>query len=654
MTYLGSQDTLTIKNLKIMIKNYFKIALRNLWNYKVYSLINLTGFSIGMVSVILLFFFIKGELSYDEFQEDKDKIYRVVRTSEQGGEWLKIALSSAPFAPALKLDFDGIIDETVRVTRYGEVVSYKDKSFTENDFLWADPNFFDFFSYPLSRGNPKEVFKEVNSLVISQEMAEKYFGKEDPIGKILILNEEDNFTVTGVIKNTNHRSHLEFDFVGSLAPNEGSDWFSNWWAQSFCTYIKLNNTNQAEHLEAQFPAFMEKHLGDDFKERGTVNGLELQDLTDVYFANDTQYDFFTLHGDQQTVNILTAVALAIFLIVCFNYVNIATAISFKRSREVGVRKVLGGNKRQLILQFLTEAFTITFIATVLAISISELLLPSFNSFFNVDVQIDLYNFQNLASLLIITLLLGTLAGLYPAFLMSAFRPLRALKGQKQNIGKGIFLRRGLVIMQFSISVFMIISTLIIMAQLYYLRDKDLGFNQETVALIGINGQIYDQLESFKNTLEQHSGIQSTSLMSGQPGGFHDGYTAEIEGVQEKIFLSSAFVDHNYIQTLGVEIIAGRDFSTDMRSDQGNAVILNEKAARLTGMTPEEIVGKNISIIPIDSLPRKVIGVAKDFHFATLKQEITPLFMALDDEFRLLAIKIKPEQLSAGLGFLEET
>lgn len=638
-----------------MWKNYFKLSARNLWNYKTYSLINLSGFSIGMMSVILLYFYIQGELSYDTFHENKEKIYRLVRTSVVNGETSKIAMSSPPFAPTLQLDFEGIMESTLRVSKSDRTVRYKDLSFVETRHHLVDPNFFEFFSYPLIRGDAKKVLSEVNSLVISDKIAEKYFGKEDPMGKILEFGEDDQKVVTGVFKKTDQKSHLDIDLVSSTLRYQNSDWFSNWWANGFCTYIQLKDPKHLDELKAQLPAFMDKHLGEDFKRRGDKNGVILQPLEDIYFADDTNYDGFVSHGSRQTVRILSAVAMAIFFIVCFNYVNLATAISFKRAKEVGIRKVLGGNKQQLIIQFLIEALTITLLASFIAICLSEILLPYFNSFFGIDVSIELYSIQNITLFVIMISGLGTLAGIYPAFLMSNFRPIKALKGTKQKIGQGIFLRRGLVITQFSISVFMIISTLIIVSQLYYLQDKDLGFDQEAVALVELNGPMYENVESFRDALRQHPGITNASFMSGQPGGFHDSWTLKLEGQEQNppLRTHSVFVDFDYFKTMELKLITGRNFSEEYSTDVIQAVMLNKTAVKLFGSTPEDIVGKKIKIPSFDSLNHEVIGVVEDYHFATLKDKIAPLFMMVYGDFRTLAIKFDPNTLGQGLASLRE-
>ena len=349
-----------------MLKNYFKIALRNLWHYKVYSWISLIGFSIGMVSVILLFFYINGELSYDNFHKNGDKIYRILRTNvSQSGEYT-IGVSSPPFAPALQTDFEGMIESTMRVDIEDALVKYEDKSFVEKKFCIADPHFFEFFSFPLVRGDAKEVLSQVNAIVISEEIAQKYFGREDPLGKILEIDQEDRFVVTGIMKNHAQKSHLDFDFVASMRIFENADWFKNWRANGLNTYIQLKNPDQSKQLEAQFPEFMQKHLGDLFKNRGYSNGLVLEPLTGIYFASDTQYDDMVLHGNRQTINILTAVSLAIFIIVCFNYINLTTAISFKRSKEMGIRRVLGASIQELLRLLSSEFIILILVACVVA------------------------------------------------------------------------------------------------------------------------------------------------------------------------------------------------------------------------------------------------------------------------------------------------
>jgi putative ABC transport system permease protein len=635
-----------------MLKNYLKIAFRHLWRNKFYSFLNLFGFSVGMVSVMLLYFYVKGELAYDSFHTQKDKIYRVLRQSEINGEKYFIGVTSGPYAKALKQDFSEI-NKVTRVMPDEALIHHKNQGIREKKFFYADANFFEFFSFPLLHGSPREVLKNGNSVVLTKATAKRYFGKENPIGKLLKLNNQQTLLITGVVDIPPAKSHLDFDFVASISIMESQEWFKGWWANGLCTYVKIDSPAKARDLVQKFPKFMDKYFGKDFVANNNRIDLDLQALSKVYFDYQVRYDPVK-HGNLTTVNILGAVGLAILVIACFNYINLAIAFSFRRGKEVGIRKVLGSFRRLLLFQFLTESALIVGMALILSASATELILPIFNQYFATDIAINWWQIESLAFLISLILLTSIISGFYPAFLISGFSPLKALKGNLKIAGFSVWVRKCLVISQFGISVFMMIFTLLIIMQLNFLKTQDMGFQKEAVVLLQTPRSIREKMDAFRNELSQYSAVMNTSTASGEPGGFHDATSIDIDGKDSEHRLRIAFVDEKYIETYGLKLVNGRNFSKNIASDTSQALILNETAIKKLGWTAEEALNKKIHLEYFDSLPRKVVGVVKDYHFASLKEKIEPLVLSMSHRNWILAVKLAPNQLSAGLDNIQKT
>ena len=631
----------------------FRIAFRNLWKNRTHSLLNLAGFCVGMVCFILLFFHIKSELSHDNFHPDKEQIYRVIRESDINKDPYQIGVTSGPYAPALKLDFPNRIQEAIRVAFRERTVKFEDQMYQEDRFVYADSTFFEFFGFPLIQGDPAQVLENPGSVVLSEEMAKKYFGSEDPVGKMLEVNNEQQLMVTGIMGKAPAKSHLEMDFVASLSIYNGAQFMTGWWWNSLCTYAKIPTPSEAAAVEALFPDFMDKYFGEDFERNGIRIELKLEPLADVYFNHLTRYDPVK-HGNKSSIYILMVVAAAIMVIAAFNYLNLSIATTYGRAREVGIRKVMGSNSRRLTLQFLGEALLLIFGAFVLAGSISWVIHPLFNQYFQLEVPM---YWQDPQIWLFLGLLMGTmvlLSGLYPAVLFASFRPVETLKGKLFSFGRSLWMRKGLVIAQFVIAIFMIISTLLIGRQLDFVENKELGFNQESVVMVSINNnEIFENLQFFRDRLEQSAHVLALSNASGEPGGFHDATTVEVKHIEENVRLRTLFTDYDYLQTFDIRLIAGRNFSRDMSTDMGQTAILNQMAIRELGWTPEEAVGQKIYLGMFDSLERQVIGVIDDYHFSSLKDHIEPLVMALSDRSWQMAIRLKEGHLSEGLADIEQ-
>jgi len=624
-----------------MLLSYFRIALRNLVKHKVYSVINVAGLSVGIACCLFIFLFVRNETSYDAFFAHGDRIYRVMRMGELDGEKRSIPYVSGSYAPALKNDFPAEIIHAVRVLPEKGLITYGVKSFQENKVFFADSTFFEVFSYPLLQGDPRTVLDKPNSLVITRDMARKYFGNADPVGKVLdIDNGRYRYEVTGVMAPPPGNAHLDFDFLANITVFNGQDWFESWRANAMITYVLLAESASVSRLKARFPAFMDKYMSDHFKQRGRRTDIALQPLADIYFGRHIDIDP-SLHGDLQVIYLFGTVALFILAIACINFMNLSTARSSGRAKEVGVRKVMGAYRTHLIAQFLGESLLLSLLGVALALVMVYAGLPPLGAFLGKALALPLSSPAFWAFLAGLVVVVGALAGTYPAFFLSAFQPIRVLKG-KFTTGRGpVWLRKGLVVVQFSISVLLVVSTFIIVRQLDYVQAKKLGYDKEHTLLVRINnGEIEKNRQRFINDVQRIAQVRAASAMSGEPGGFHDGMWFDVEGkTGEPWQLRTVFTDHHYVKAFGLKVIAGRGLSEDYTTDALEAMLLNRAAAKKLGWLPQEALGKALKNRSVDSLPRRVVGVVEDFHFSSLKEEIQPLAISVGDDHRLIAIKL---------------
>ncbi len=639
-----------------MLKNYLKTAYRNILKNKVYAIINVAGLSIGMTCCIFIFMYVHHELSHDKFHEKKERIFRLVRMFEnKNGENL-VGVTSPPYADALANDYPGLIAEATRFLPNDGLVTYKENSFVEEKFCFADENFLEVFTFPLALGNPETALSGKNSVVITKKMAKKYFGDEDPMGKVLEFEKRDQFTVTGILADVPEYSHIDFDFIASLKVYENFDYFSNWWANSLHTYVLLPENVKPATLQSQLPDFINKYMGEDLREKGTQIRPKLQPLSAIYFQDNMMFDRGVKHGNITFVYIFAMVALFILVIACINFMNMATAQSAKRSLEVGVRKTLGALRQSLVLQFITESIGLAFIAMLVAIVLVGALQPYFNNLVEASLFWTFGGGTSILIFLLIVTFVGLLAGSYPALVLSAFRPVVALKGKSKSGRQAVWLRKGLVVFQFFISIVLIVATLVVGQQTEFVRNKTLGYDKEHMLVVSVNNQeIENNREQFKEQLRQKSQILSVSGMSGEPGGFHDLYAFKIENHEEEVHdLRTVFTDYDYVKTFGLNIIAGRDFSRDFTTDTQEAVIINEAATRFLGWTPEEALGKEITNKFRDSIPHKVVGVIEDFHFASLHNTIDPMAISIGNDQRVIAIKLAAGNMQEAVATVEDT
>jgi putative ABC transport system permease protein len=634
-----------------MFQNYLKIAWRNLMKNKIFSFINILGLTIGITVCMMIFLFIMNEFSVDKFHTQGNNIYRVMRSydqSKQAGPWL-----SGPYATALLNDFPGEIKQAVRVMPSNDLVAFGNTSFNEKKVYWADPNFFSMFSFPLLRGNAATVLKEPGSVVLTATTAKKYFGSIDnAIGKVLQMDKEFQMKVTGIAKDVPSNSHLYFDLVVPLSNFYQAEWFGKWMNNNNFTYVLLDSRASKEQLEKRFPQFMDKYIGTNMQEMGTRFSLKLMPLHDVYFAAAGDFDPIK-HGDKTVVYIFLSIAVLILLIACINFMNLSTIRAVERSKEVGLRKMMGALRNNLIWQFIGESILLTLVSCLLSVALLLLLMPSYNQLLGYTLSVSWSSLPIYTFLAAVILIVGFLAGSYPAFFLSSFSPIESLKG-KLRLGKGgSFFRQTLVVVQFAISVFLIIGTIVIAKQMSYLKNKQLGYNQDQTVVVPIdNGDIYQHMYTFKNELQNKGNVASVSLMSGEPGGFFDDFTFEVEGQRDPWKARTEFADFEIVKTLGLKVIAGRNFSPAYATDSSDAVLINRTAAAKLGFTPEQALGKWIRNPFRDSLRRRIIGVVEDFNFLSLKENMDALVIAPNEDRRVAVIRLKPGNIQAGLATIK--
>ena len=635
-----------------MIKNYFKIAWRNLMKSKAFSLINILGLTIGITVCMMIFLFIMNEFTVDKFHKQGKNIYRVMREYDRSKA--PTSYLSGPYATALLNDYPDEIKAAVRVMVTDATITIGKKAFSEKKVYLADAGFFTLFSFPLVKGNAATALQDPKGVVLTERTASKYFGSEDPMGKVIDFGKHLQLRVTGIAKNVPSNSHLNFDLVAPLSNYYNDDWFKVWINNNCFTYVLLNEQANEAQLEKKFPQFMDKYMGNDMAKMGAKFELSLTPLHDIYFEQASVYDNVK-HGDKKVVYIFLSIAVLILLIACINFMNLSTIRAVERSKEVGLRKVMGALRNHLVWQFIGESILLAFISCVVSIALLQLLMPFYNQLLGYALSVSWTALPIYLFLIGVILIVGFLAGSYPAFFLSAFSPIESLKG-KLTLGKGgSFFRQALVVMQFSISVFLIIGSIIIMNQMNYVKNMDLGYDKEQTVIVQINNEdIYNHMYSFKNELQNRSNIASVAMMSGEPGGFFDLHTFEAEGRNDQIWKSrTEFADFDFVRTLGLKIIAGRDFSKEYSTDSANAVLINRTAAKTLGFTPEEAIGKWIRNTVRDSSRRRIVGVIEDFNFLSLKEKMDALVVSPGKDRRVILIKIRASNIPTELSAIEK-
>lgn len=642
-----------------MFKNYLLISFRNLLRDKFYTLINVFGLALGITSSLLIMIYITDELSYDTFHSKAERTYRL-------NEFMDTERSSSmpfPFGPTLADDYSTIVESQVRIYNFQSptlLLENKEtnKRFNEPRIFFVDSTFFDVFDgYQLINGNKETALDLPASILITESMAQKYFGNASPIGKILKFQTNQDLIVRGVMPDTPLNAHFQFDFLVSLstAKQQYNGTLPRSWYWNPCwTYLVLQKGHSSKELDAIFPEFIDKYFPDFIKKEAKVS---LQALTDIHLYSDLDFEI-QANSNANNIYVFSIIGLLILFIASFNYMNLSTAKSVQRSREVGIRKTMGGRRGQLILQFLTESNILTLISVLISLILFWLSLPAFNSFAEKSIPFHyLLEPGVLYGLVIIILFIGIGSGIYPALVLSSFSPIQGLKGQdKKGLGSG--LRKMLVVLQFSISIFMIIGTIVASTQLEFLRKSELGFDKEQVLYVSaLRSPIAKNYEAFKSEVERQTEVETMTAVIDALGARYQGDNFRFEGMESGRLFSVFWVRHDFFKTFGLEIAQGRSFKKHITSDDTTALVVNEALCKQMGWTNEEAVGKRYQYNRHNG---KIVGVVKDFNFKSKHSDIGPLVIQLRTNpqafnlfIKYLAIKLNTQDLSKTLGFLEE-
>ncbi|MCR9015329.1 ABC transporter permease [Aquiflexum gelatinilyticum] len=652
-----------------MVSNYFKIVFRNTKKHPLYVMINIFGLAVGMAVSILILLFVKHELSYDKYHENSDRIVRVSRAwfNQDGEISLHLGHAAPPFGPLIKSDFGDDVEQTVRFFNFNPLVKYNDDAFVEERFFFADPEVFEVFSWKLLEGKSDVLGQFSDAIILTETMAKKYFGNENPIGKTLELELVGNrvpFQVRGLMEDVPDNSHFQVDFLASMRPVKDfyggeEQMMQNYGSNNFSTYLLLAEGVKAEVLEAKLPELIDRHMGENQAGVPASKGTQLflWPLTDIHLHSNLDSEIEP-NGNIDYVYVYLAVALFILLIACINFMNLSTARSSLRSMEVGLRKVMGADRSGLVRQFMGESFVLAFIALVFAVILVFVFLPVFANFTDKALSFNLIkNPEYLFGLLGLALFVGLISGSYPALFLSGFTPSKVLKGVfKAGSGHKQF-RSALVTGQFAISVMLIVAVLVVISQLNFMQSKDLGFKKDDLVVLPANQNITSNYLILKDRLENHPGIREVSISSRVPSGRlldSQGASAEVNGElsQVNVRIADIHVAHNFTQTFGIPIVAGRTFDYLQATDSTEAFVLNEAAIRAIGwLSPEEAVGKQFNY---GGRKGYVTGVMKDFHFESLHQPIVPIvFMISVDRSNLVTIKIDADKKEETLAYLKE-
>ena len=622
-----------------MLRNYILVALRNLWRQKGYTLINIFGLTIGLASSILILLYVVNELTYDKFHEKSHRIYRVWISGSMPATEMRHAVSSPPMAEALLNDYPEVEQSCRLRLAGGWLVRQGDRVFNETDeeFIFADSSFFDLFSFRLLKGDPSTCLVEPRSIVLTEEYARKYFGEEDPMGRTLKIEQDTALSViTGVMEDFPQNSHFHCKMLGSLS-TLGDSRSTNWLNHNYHTYVLLKEGTDPVEFEAGLRQMLIKYVGpmiqqflgvsiEEFEESGNSYGYKLQRLEDIHLHSDLQYELEP-NGNPLYVYVFLVAAILILAMAAVNFMNLATARSATRAREVGLRKVVGGRKPQLMSQFLTESVLLSLIALAAALVVVYLFLPAYNNMIRLQLDFDVFSRSWILPLLIaFAVLVGMVAGVYPAFVLASFRPAWVFSSTRSATGKNL-LRSILIVLQFTVTIVILIGTTIVTRQLNFMQNKDVGFGKENLLLIKRSDVLKESIDAFKDKVVQHANIVSAANATHIPSYQYSDNAHWLEGWdRSEIFtLATTRVSYDYDKALGLQLAEGRFFSRDMPTDS-SGVVINEAAVRALGLEdPLSARFVNIGNDGEESF-NPIIGVVRDFHFASMQSEIAPMAM----------------------------
>ncbi len=654
-----------------MFKNHLKVALRNLIKHKFYSIINILGLSLGLTSFLMITLFVLDEMSYDEFHMDGERIFRIDFTANINGTDLITSRIAAPVAETMKKDFPEVENATRIFATGNWMFKRKDSEITHKleKAAFVDPNLFLFFDLPLISGDAKTCLKRPNTLVLRKDVADRIFGDVDPIGQIVNLDSRETGEVTGIYE-IPQNSHFNFPMMLSMETFEEAK-SQKWFMFYFSTYVKLTENAPPTILAKKLPGLIEKYLAKELKDRTgnnsegiaqseNVAAFSLFPLKDIHLRSHKSGEL-GINGDIKYVYSFSTIALFILILACINFMNLATARSVSRAKEVGVRKVMGAQRIQLTGQLLAETFLLVSISVVISYCFSFLMLPFFNELSGKEVSLaQLFSTKLLLAMFLVLIVVGLLAGSYPAFYLSRFKPIETLKGKLKLGSKVGGIRSFLVVLQFSVSMIMLICTAVIFQQLNYLQKKNLGYSKDNILMLKDTWILKDKIEPYKQEVLQYSniknGTKSRYLPANTTGGGNRWFTNKNPGKEDIYFFHQYRVDHDYVKTLGIDIISGRDFSKEHSSDS-SVILLNETAVQKLGWKDDPI-GKKL----FEKRKKKdsvyynaytIIGIVKDFHFASLKQPIEPLVIGLkSSHWYYLSFKISPIDIPNTIKYLK--
>ncbi|EOZ98765.1 putative FtsX-related transmembrane transport protein [Indibacter alkaliphilus LW1] len=632
-------------------------------------LINILGLSVGMAASILIFLFVQHELSYDKYHDKSDRIYRISRSffNQNGEVNLHLGHLAPPFGPLLKSDFNQDVEEVVRVLNTNVVLKDEGNVFEERRFYFSDPEVFNVFTWEVIEGDPEAALSFPDGMVISESMAKKYFGNSEAIGRTLemkIGQVSANMQVRAVMKDVPDNSHFKADFLASM--ELVTDFYGgyeammkNFGSNNFGTYMLLKPGVDIESITAQIPSFLNRHLqtGNDGTLPSTWTDLHPWAITDIHLYSNLDSELEP-NSSIEYVYIYSAIAIFILLIACVNFMNLATARSAKRALEVGLRKVLGADRQLLIRQFMSETIMMTFMALVLAVALATIALPVFGDFTGKELSMNLLDHpEYLLGMLALVVLVGMLAGSYPSLFLSGFQPVKVLKGTYKIGSIHEKLRSALVVGQFAISIILIVAVMVVINQLDYMKNKELGFNKEQIVVLPAYKELVDNYETLRDRFLQQPGIESMALGSRIPSGRlldAQGAQAEVNGelTVMDIRLTDIHISHSFMETFGINMAAGRDFDYQLASDSTEAFLINESAVRAIGWaSSEDAIGKAMHYGPRRGY---VVGVVKDFHFESLHQPISPMiFMVPDERFNEVAFRLNADNFDQSIAYLRE-
>ncbi len=650
-----------------MFRNIIKHSFRSFNRQKGYAFINIMGLSIGIACSLLISLYVIFELSYDRFNEKGDRIYRIILDGKIGGQEMKGSYTSPPVGPTMFQDFPEIEDFT-RLNTGGEtVIKYDEKHFTTNSFAQADSSFFNIFSIPLIKGNANTILDGPFKVALSESTAKKIFGSADPVDKMLkIGNDTSLYKVSGIYNDIPDNSHFEADLITSFTSNRRAN-SESWMSNSFNTYVLLKPGADYKQVDKKIPAMIAKYVGpqiqqfigitlDDFLAQGNKYSMFLQPLPDIHLQPEIQQDTKPANNPKY-LYIFGSIAFLIIIIAAINFMNLSTAQAAKRAKEVGIKKVSGSSKGLLIQQFITESLLLSFISLLFALIIVQLSLPYFNNLLGVNLALNLFNnWYTIPVLLSLVVIVGFISGSYPAFYLSAFKPVSVLKGGVKDSMKNGKLRSILVVLQFSISIILIIGTTIMYSQINYMQKKDLGFDKEQLLVIRRAEVLGNKVKSFKQEILNINGVQNATASTALPAHNNNNNGHLVEGRREEtLLLETNWVDYDYLKTLGMEMALGRFFDRDHPSDV-DACVINEKAVKHYNFdSPLEtrfLRGSNID----EAEYAPVIGVVKDFHFRSLQTPITPYIFVFKDEnmnWGFITAKVSTEKVQNTIQNIEK-